>query len=306
MREEAPNVRRKLRLKSTHLQLPQSSTDIVAKHLTEACRGTVLEALGISGLDVVRVLPTELARVIIRRQHLDMVFETRDQTIVDLEFQSQPERSLERFLSYATALYEKFQRPIRTVVLYTHHVKHAPDTLDMGGTRFQVENVFLCEKDGDAVLDRIGEHLARRTWSVADRVMLAFAYHMRFDRRSTTEAFARIIELIQQLPEPEQTYVAAMFLGISGRQLALEQQAELRRSLEMADLLRTIEREAAEKAEKAFKRGLEQGREQGLRRLEQDKLEMAVKLLQKGMTVAEVVEITGLSLDVVREFLRQQ
>ena len=77
MREEAPNVRRKLRLKSTHLQLPPSSTDIVAKHLTEACRGTVLEALGISGLDVVRVLPTELARVIIRRQHLDMVFETR-------------------------------------------------------------------------------------------------------------------------------------------------------------------------------------------------------------------------------------
>ena len=217
-------------------------------------------------------------------------------------------------MSYATALYEKFQRPIRTVVLYTHHVKHAPDTLDMGGTRFQVENVFLCEKDGDAVLDRIGEHLARRTWSVADRVMLAFAYHMRFDRRSTTEAFARIIELIEQLPEPEQTYVAAMFLGISGRQLALEQQAELRRSLEMADLLRTIEREAAEKAEKAFKRGLEQGlergleqgREQGLRRLEQDKLEMAVKLLQKGMTVAEVVEITGLSLDVVREFLRRQ
>ena len=53
---------------------------------------------------MVRVHPTEFARVIIRRQHLDMVFETREGTIVDLEFQSTEVRSLERFLSYAAAL----------------------------------------------------------------------------------------------------------------------------------------------------------------------------------------------------------
>ena len=100
--------------------------------------------------------------------------------------------------------------------------------------------------DGDAVLDRVGEDLAHGVFSADDRVRLAFAYHMRFDRRSTTEAFARIIELIEQLPEPEQTYVAAIFLGISGRMLSSEQQAELRRRLAMTDLLRTIDREARE------------------------------------------------------------
>jgi hypothetical protein len=294
MAEGKKRVRCKLRLQSTTLPLPRTSTDIVAKHLTQACTGTVLESLGIPQFDIVRVLPTEFARVMIRRHHLDMVFETRTRTIVDLEFQSTEERSLERFLSYATALYEKFQRPIRTVVLYTRHVDHAPDMLDMGGARYHVENVFLYQMDGDAVLNSVAEHLAQGTWSAADRIQLAFAYHMRFARHSTTEAFARIIECIEHLPEPEQTYVVAIFLGISGHQLSLEQQPELRRRLEMTDLLRTIEREAREASEKAFQQGLEQGLEQ-----------VAIKLLQKGTPVIEVVELTGLSPDVVTE-LRPQ
>ena len=117
------------------------------------------------------------------------------------------------------------------MVFYTHHVNRAPEMLDMGCAHYQVENVFLYRMDGDAVLDKVAEHLAAGKWSTVDRVMLAFAYHMRFDRRSTTEAFARIIDIIEQLPEPEQTYVVAIFVGISGRQLPFEQQAELQRRL---------------------------------------------------------------------------
>ncbi|MDI3329073.1 MAG: transposase [Alicyclobacillaceae bacterium] len=83
--------------------------------------------------------------------------------------------------------------------------------------------------------------------------------------------------------------MAALILGFSGRILTDEQMERLKGELRMTDLLKAIEREAMEK-------GLQEGLQQGLRQgRQEEKREVAERLFKRGASVADGVEITGLS-----------
>ena len=58
------------------IRIPRNGQDIVAKYLTSACAGEVLQVLGILQPTVIRALPTELPRVIVRQTLTDIVLET--------------------------------------------------------------------------------------------------------------------------------------------------------------------------------------------------------------------------------------
>ena len=226
--------------------------------------------------------------------------ETVKGDLIHIEFQSTKERMLYRFLAYDVALAEKFQRDVRTIVIYTHQVADAPNTLSIGCALYRVENLFLYELDGDAVLDIVEHHLTTKTWSAADRIRLGFALHMRFSNDSTSTPFSRIINLTKQIRDPhEQSYVAAVILGISGRQLSAAQKQALRRAMAMTDLLRDIERDAV-------KRGWEEGREEGREKGREEgqflkAVQVAHRLMAKGTPLLEIVDITGLTVDEVRK-----
>lgn len=122
---------------------------IVIKNLSLACPGAVLEVIGIDGVDVARALPTELDRIDIRQQWVDVVFQQKSGDILHLEFQTSQERSLYRFLAYDSVLAEKFRQKIRTVVLYTGNVPQVPEELDIGSAPYLVENIYLNRFNGD-------------------------------------------------------------------------------------------------------------------------------------------------------------
>ena len=113
------------------LKRPRNGADIVIKNLSLACPGAVLEVIGIDGADVARALPTELDRIDIRQQWVDVVFQQKSGDILHLEFQTSQERSLYRFLAYDSVLAEKFRKKIRTMVLYTGNVSQAPESHDL-------------------------------------------------------------------------------------------------------------------------------------------------------------------------------
>ncbi len=273
------------------IRISRASQDIVAKYLTAACAGEVLQVLGISDATVVRALPTELPRVVIRQSLTDIVLETTTGKILHLEFQSTREPSLYRFFAYDVALAEAFRRPIRTLVLYTQPIAHPPATLAIGCATYHVENISLADVDGEAALETVATHLATHLWTPADRVRLAFAFHMRFSTISTDTAFDRILELTQQVDREEQNYIAALILGFSGRQLSPEQTAQVLEVLKMTELLRTVERNAA-------KKGREEGREEGWLKANQA---TARRLLALGVDITVIANATGLTVDAIRE-----
>lgn len=141
------------------MDIARDSLDTISKHVVAACRGSALRALGIQGTDVVNLWPTEVAVLEIRKDLLDLVFEQSDGTLLHLEFQSTKERALHRFALYDIHLHQLAGRIIRTVVLYANGVQSAPDRLEIGSASYHVENVYLAERDGNAVLDRVEAHL---------------------------------------------------------------------------------------------------------------------------------------------------
>ena len=266
------------------MKLARNTNDIVAKHLTNALPGDVLSVIGIHDVHVVRAVPTEIPKVEVRQEFTDIMLELASGALLHLEFQTTREPELYRFAAYDLAIAERYRRQVRTVVLYTGDVKEAPSELDAGSLRYAVENVYLNRLDGDGVLETVKRHLATHEWTAEDRVRLAFAFHMRFDRRTRGEAFDEIVDTVQRVPDRyEQDYLAALILGFSGRILAEEQKARLRRVLEMTELLKEIEQEA---------------------RIEERK-EIAARMFRKGASVSDVVELTGLSEEEAREIQKQ-
>ena len=217
-----------------------------------------------------------------------MVLELEDTTILHLEFQSTRESTLYRFAAYDLALGEHFRRKIRTVVLYTGGVNSGPDSLDAGSIQYRVENVYLNRLDGDAALDTVQRHLASSEWSERDRILLAFAFHMRFAQRTQDEAFDQVVSLTNRIPdEYEQNYVTALILGLSGRLLTEHQRLRLKEVMRMTDVVREIEQEAFQQGE------------------HRKATQIAEKMFQKGASLADVVDLTGLSEQEAEEIRRK-
>lgn len=266
------------------MDIPRNANDLVAKHLTLALPGEVLSVIGIHHAPVVRALATEIPEVKMRQTLTDIMLELADKCLLHLEFQSTKEPTLYRFAAYDVALAERHRRAIRTVVLYTGDVHDAPAELDAGSFRYSVENVYLGQMDGDAVLETVRQHLETGDWTPEDRVRLAFAFHMRFERRTRDEAFEAIVDTLQRVPDrEEQNYLAALVFGFSARVLTNEQKATLRKVLAMTELLKEIVEEAKEERSK----------------------EIAERMFRDGASVSDVMRWTGLSEEEAQELLKR-
>ncbi len=156
--------------------------DLYLKVLTQSLSHGALRAIGIEDVELAELLPTVLPAKELRA---DTVWRMMDGRIFHLEFQTQRESTLYRFLSYDARLATQHQAPIRTVVLYHAGVTQAPDHMDLGVIHYQIENVYLTQLDGDAALGMVAQHLAAHAWEPPDRLRLALALCMHTgDRRA--------------------------------------------------------------------------------------------------------------------------
>lgn len=86
--------------------MPRDEKDTIMKALTGALSKDSLKVLGISGVRVAKALPTELDTL---KQHVDMLWQMDDGRLFHLEFQTNGESSLHRFLMYDARLAEQYQ-----------------------------------------------------------------------------------------------------------------------------------------------------------------------------------------------------
>ncbi len=260
-----------------------------------------LRWMGVEHTDVVGVMPSELATVEIRRDMMDYVFLQSNGDILHLEFQSRAEKMIHRFLLYDTLLAQRTGRKIRTVVFYANQVLAADDTLDIGNAKYRVENIFLAERDGEAALARVQDHVRAGMFTLQDRFELAFAPHM---KRSLEleDTVRRSIALIEQIPdERERSYVAALFVELNRRWLDEPSNQRIRKWVEKMDLVKEIVEEAVEKVSKeSYARGIEQGIERGI----EQGIARTVRLLkQKGESEERIADLLDIPLENVLNIL---
>ncbi|WP_206886410.1 hypothetical protein [Alicyclobacillus mali (ex Roth et al. 2021)] len=259
--------------------------DTLMKALTRSLSGGALDVLGVHGVDLVEPFATELPANTLR---MDRVWRTVDGNLFHLEFQTKRESTLHRFLEYDARLANEHRTRIRTVVLYHASVASAPDELDIGTALYRVENVFLRHLDGDQALNEVEKHLRTGQWEPSDRIRLGLALNMRLEDQD--KAFARVRELIPQVPdETERDLVVSAILVLGDQGLTEEQRALLRKEL----------RKVSKLAEELY----EEGRMEG--RLE-ERIEIALNLLRKGMALEDIADTTKLSKQEIEELVRKQ
>lgn len=249
------------------------------KALAQSLSGGALGAVGIRGVELVAPFPTELPAGVLRT---DMVWRMSDGWLFHLEFQSTRETDLHRFLEYDVRLARHHRGKIRTVVLYHTRIAQAPKELDIGTAKYRVENVHLSNQSGERALETVERHLRAGRWEPEDRLRLALAMNMDLpDRR---RAFERVLELVPQVPEEERDLVAAALFALGEKGLSEDEQKRLREGLK--------------RVSKIAQELREEGRMEG-------RMETARAMLAKGMDVALVSEVTGLSVEEV-ERLRKE
>lgn len=282
------------------MKIPRNSMDIISKHLVGALPEESLRVLGVQGVNIVRAMPTELDAVDIRQEFTDVVFELSDGDLFHMEFQTTKETTLHRFLMYDAQLSAKFSRKIRTVVLYTREIETAADHLDIGTAYYQVENVFLSRFDGDAVLSKLQQHVAEKHWTLEDRIFLAFALYMRFKHISKETAFEKVLDITRNIEDRrEQDYIVALLLGLHAKRLSESELERLKEVLKMTDIVRDIIKEVEEET---MKKGIQQGIQQGQHK---QAVQTAKRMLSKGFSEEEIVELTGLSKQEVGRVKRE-
>lgn len=266
--------------------MPRDDKDTIMKALTGALSEDSLKVLGIAGVRVAKPLPTELDTL---KQHVDMLWQMDDGRLFHLEFQTNRESSLHRFLMYDARLAEQYKVRIRTVILYHGNIKDAPEELNIGTAQYHVENVYLGSFDGDAALDTVELHLRAHDWAPQDRFRLALALNMQFIRPTRAEAFDTVINLVERVPnERERDAVAAAILALTERTLTNEER------IRMEEELIHMSKMAEEIHAKGEKLG------------EHNKaVQVAQKLLKEGWSVDKVSSFTELSLQDV-ENIRQR
>ena len=185
-----------------------------------------LVIVGVGGVDLAP-LPAKVPT-----SPLVMVWGMRDGSVLHLEYRNEPESDLYRLLDYDLRLATQYDTTVRTVVLYHSAVQSAPSTLDAGAIQYQVENVYLAERDGDTELDTIEQHLATGAWEPGDSLRLGVALNMRVQNRS--QAFERVLDLIHRVPGPEETdMVAAAVIAFTGSSVTAGEGERLRKELKM-------------------------------------------------------------------------
>jgi len=199
-------------------RLSQHGMDVVFKLEAEQLGAALGRRFGIDLPAIARHFPTDLPVADVHLEQLDSVFELVNEWLLHLEFQTEHRRTtLARFLIYDAYLYERYERPIITVVIYGAGVATAAEEIDANAVRYTVYNVLLGQEDGRATYQRLKTLVeSGNGLSPEDRLDLIFLPLMK-QRRARRNVVKDALALARQLPEDQQRQTLASLIGLGHR-----------------------------------------------------------------------------------------
>jgi hypothetical protein len=261
------------------------STDIVLKLIAAALGGDLFARFGVPLPPIVEALPTELPQLEVRTQHTDQLFRLADDSILHMEFQTTLRPGeLTRFAAYNLAVFQQYEQPVWTVVLYGTGIRSAPDLWQSGSLTFRVQNILVGQEDGDAVLQRLREKAARgEAFTAVDRVDLILSPLMR-QSRPVPDVLREAVPLTQRLPQPQQEPTIGALLGLAYHYINEDVVQAILEELSMANPLQTLidEREA---------RGETRGKREALRTFLQGRFGTLPEAVEQRIAAADVDQL---------------
>jgi len=126
--------------------------DIIQKHVSGLFKDSALEFYGIKSAPIKELINVELPVVEVKDSSTDYIFLLEDNSYLHLEFQTKyDKKDLVRFLAYDVRLYERDEREVVTVIIYSSEVKKAETYLEMGSTVYDPQKIMMSDYDGNNI-----------------------------------------------------------------------------------------------------------------------------------------------------------
>jgi hypothetical protein len=197
-------------------QVTRAAKDVLLKRLAQSLRGGFVAGLGLNLAPIVELLPNEVPILAVHSAQTDLLCRLADAAILHLEFQmtSMPD-DLPRFARYNFAVCETYDAITWTVVLYGPGISDAPTTLDRGSHVFKVRNIYLGQRDGEAVVARLREVIGRGGELSSLERLDVMLLPLMGQSRPLPEVLREVAGLARALPQPVRDEVVGTIVGLS-------------------------------------------------------------------------------------------
>lgn len=236
------------------------------------------DAVKFFGIDkrVIASARTELAHIPIQRNTDDWLWETDDDSYLHFEFQSDyDKKDLARFMVSDAMLHYNTGKQIKTIVVYSADIKNTITTFDAGAIHYNVEAFYMSTLDGDKTYADIKAKIkSGNSLTKQDLMSVVFLPMMNSNVNKFTR-FEQAIMLSKEIPVADEQAQLQEMLKLLAEKFIKD--ADLLKKLkEMVNVGIINEMIANDKA-----------------------IEIAKKMLQKGLSVEFVTETTGLNEDTI-------
>ena len=260
--------------------------------MSELFRDTNIEYFGINTTSKIKdMLDAELPLLTVDIKVADFLFSMEDESLLHYEFQSTfQSEDLVRFSDYDALIYKKYKKKVQTVIIYSADVTKIDEILDMGSLVYTPMSIMLCKYDGNKIYEKL-ENKVRLGQELADRDMmdLLLLPLMKYNMPKK-ELALKSIELAKMIKDDvkRDTCITSSF-AFSLKYFTKE---EIKEILEGLRMVNAILGTGIDTLIEVITEDIEQS-------VEKNKMEIAIKLLKKGMSVDDVADTTELDIGTV-------
>ena len=228
-------------------KISKKNYDLVFKEAFSIFNNRSLAFLGIDLPPISSFLVTEIPEVETTDDMMDLNFRLEDGSILHIEEEMNlSKRDLIRFAHYDLRLYHYYDAPVHTVVLTPADSSSGTKVLDIGSLQYNVLQIVLSDRDGDALLSQMRAALEKG--EPVNELELIFLPLMK-SRLTKTELLRRTIDLEKELPEKElRNKVRELTLILADKIVDQKILDELWEELRMFKVVKYAEEKGMEKA----------------------------------------------------------
>jgi hypothetical protein len=257
---------------------------------------------GITLPKVIDVIQTNVPLIEVKDRGMDLNFLLEDETIAHIEFESDPltEKDLIRFAHYDLQLYEQRGQKIRRIIIFSSGVPNTTlKQLDIGSVKQQHDFIFL-EHDfnGDEIFSKIKERIySGALLSNLEKLQILLLPMMQTHQTTSSMRAYELTKTLQHYQDEDIAhYLIGAMVAVNYTHITDPEKTKILEVLEMAKPFEDLYKKFELIGEK-------RGRQEGEQKRSK---EIAKKLLNKGMKIETISEITGLSEQEINELVKEQ
>lgn len=260
--------------------------DILFKILCQTYKEKSFLAYGINLPPIRELLPTNLPQISANEKEIDNLFLLEDGTyaIVDYEAEYRKKNQI-KYLNYIARIMEAYYLKqddfhLRLIVIYTGDVKSAPSGFETNCVTLRMEQAFLSHLNGNKIFHAIHKKIQSGIPLEDDDLMKLIVLPLTVPgsngKQKMPEKVVALSERIQN--KEQQIFALSGAIVASDKFIDRAYLEQIRRMIHMTQLGKLYEKEKIE---------------YGKQKTKERTSEMALKMLQRNIDMADIMEITG-------------